>query len=102
MPHFHAVIPTTSASSSMNRLCRSLSQRVPVMHDQHHARLEFPFGQCRIRATETGLQLECRVRPGMPIERLQCALTCRLRRCCGEQALEPVWEKGLLPVWGAA
>ncbi len=102
MPHFHALVATPCASTSMTRLCQSLCSRVPVMQDGQQARLEFPFGQCRLRACENGLLVECRVAPGQSLQRLQCALTDRLRRCSGDAQLQPEWSQGLLPAWVAA
>lgn len=48
---------TENAFRYLGTLCKHFGHKVPVQLDADRGRIEFPFGQCDLRADETGLSL---------------------------------------------
>jgi uncharacterized protein len=52
-------VSTQSASQYLQQLCKHFAHKVTVEYDAHNARVDFPFGECRMTAREDVLRFVC-------------------------------------------
>jgi hypothetical protein len=59
MPSARTVVATANASRYLQQLCKHFAHKVAVDFDPHSARIDFPFGDCRMRADGEALRIDC-------------------------------------------
>lgn len=102
MLRYHAQVGTPRASRNLTRLCKHFRHKVSVDYDERRARIEFPFGRCRMEATPDSQRIDCAAEPGPADARLRFVLEDHLLRFSGEEALRIDWRDGPLGEEGGA
>ena len=97
MSKFHAQVATPRASRNMTRLCKHFAHKAEVELDEHQAKVEFDFGQCRMVAMADQLLIDCQAEAGEAEKRLRFVIDDHLHRFSGEEALKVDWVDGPLP-----
>lgn len=59
MPASRAEVATEHASRYVTRLCKHFAHKVPAQCADGQGKVDFPFGQCLMRATADRLSLHC-------------------------------------------
>jgi hypothetical protein len=59
MPSARTVVATANASKYLQQLCKHFAHKVVVEFDPHRARIDFPFGDCRMQADGEALRIDC-------------------------------------------
>lgn len=98
MPQFHAVVLTPRAARNMTRLFKHFAHKGEVELDETRARVQFPFGSCRMLAETDRLLIDCQTEAGEAQKRLSLVIADHLERFSGEEALKVHWQDGALPL----
>jgi Uncharacterized protein conserved in bacteria len=59
MPSSRTVVATPNASRYLQQLCKHFAHKVTVEYTPQEAKVDFPFGDCRMWADEAELRIEC-------------------------------------------
>lgn len=93
MPVSHAVVPTTSGSRYINRLCKHWQHKLNVAHDAHQGRVEFDTGVCRLRAEPDALHLSLEAVDAEAREHLEHVVAVHLVRMASREDVDVAWRR---------
>ncbi|MCY1670886.1 DUF2218 domain-containing protein [Novosphingobium sp. SL115] len=75
-----AIVPTTNASRYLQQLCKHWGHKFEVTFDPHNGRVNLPFGPVDLNATETDLNVTCRITGDGDLDRMQQVVADHLNR----------------------
>lgn len=91
MPSAQAVLATGHASKYLQQLCKHFAHKVTVEYDPSSGRVDFPFGDCRMRADERELMIECEAESPEALMRAQLVIVDHLERFAWREKPAIVW-----------
>lgn len=91
MPRSQATVETSHASKYLQQLCKHFAHKVAVEYDPASAKVDFPFGDCRMRADERELTIECDAQSPEGLARAQFVIVDHLARFAWREKPEIVW-----------
>lgn len=83
---------TASASKYLQQLCKHFAHKVPAEWDPHKGEVSFPFGFCRMDATDTELKIRCEADEDLKMARLQAVIDNHLERFAWREELKLQWQ----------
>lgn len=92
MPSSQAVVATGHASKYLQQLCKHFAHKVAVQYDPAQARVDFPFGDCRMWADDETLRIECDAQSFEELRRTQLVIDDHLVRFAWREEPEIVWN----------
>jgi hypothetical protein len=92
MRKFELVVTTPSASQYLQQLCKHFAHKVTVEYDAHNARVDFPFGDCRMSAEENVLRVSCASPTQEAEERMRAVIDDHLVRFAWREKLDLNWR----------
>lgn len=92
MPASQARIATEHASKYLQRLCKHFAHKVSVDYDPASARVDFPFGGCRMAADADGLTIDCTSKSPEALARTQIVIDDHLARFAWREKPEIAWR----------
>ena len=92
MPSSTAVIATEHASKYLQQLCKHFAHKVSVDFDAERGQIDFPFGDCRLRADEKSLTIDCKTKTDEELARAQSVVFDHLKRFAWREELEANWS----------
>ena len=69
------VLLAASPSSAIARMCKHFSHKVPAQWDSQSAHIQFPTGNCDMRAGEESIQVRCQAADADAMATLQGVIT---------------------------
>jgi hypothetical protein len=93
MPSSRTIVTTDHASKYLQQLCKHFAHKVAVDYDPKTARVDFPFGDCRMWADDRTLRIECEAGSDENLQRAQTVIDDHLVRFA--------WREKPAIVWGA-
>jgi hypothetical protein len=91
MPSSQATVETSNASKYLQQLCKHFAHKVAVEFGPTKARVDFPFGDCRMRADERELTIECDAQSPEELARAQFVIDDHLTRFAWREKPEIIW-----------
>lgn len=91
MPRSRATVETSHASKYLQQLCKHFAHKVAVEYDPTSARVDFPFGDCRMRADGHELTIECDADSPEGLARAQLVIVDHLARFAWREKPAIVW-----------
>ena len=82
---------TENAQRYLGTLCKHFGHKVPVTQSQGSGRIELPFGQCELRAEETGLGLTALASDGAQLDRTIQVISSHLDRFAFRENPDLTW-----------
>lgn len=87
-----AVIATEHASKYLQQLCKHFAHKVSVDYDASQGKVDFPFGDCLMRADETSLTIECAAKTDEELARAQHVIDDHLARFAWREKPRIAWN----------
>lgn len=94
MPSAQATVETSHASKYLQQLCKHFAHKVSVEYDPGNARVDFPFGDCRMHADERELTIECDAESPEALARAQLVIVDHLERFAWREKPTIIWVPG--------
>lgn len=91
MPGSKASVTTANASRYMQQLCKHFAHKVPVEFDTKSASVDFPFGDCEMKASEGELNIVCISETDETLERTKQVIYDHLARFAWREKPEIIW-----------
>lgn len=91
MPGTSACVTTANASRYMQQMCKHFGHKVPVEFDTISASVDFPFGDCRMKASEGELDIVCTSDTDETLERTKQVIYDHLVRFAWREKPVIVW-----------
>ncbi|MTH98346.1 DUF2218 domain-containing protein [Roseibium sp. RKSG952] len=88
-----ATVPTTSASKYLQQLCKHFAHKVSVQWDAEKGEVDFPYGDCRIDATDTGLTFSCKAEDASNLSQMKEVIEDHLKRFAWREDLKFSWTQ---------
>lgn len=85
---------TASASKYLQQLCKHFAHKVPARWDPVRGEVAFPFGRCRMEATETCLTIHCETDEAGKMARMKSVIDNHLERFAWREGLKLHWQSG--------
>lgn len=85
---------TASASKYLQQLCKHFAHKVPARWDTLRGEVTFPFGQCRMEATDTCLTIQCETDEDLKMARMKGVIDNHLERFAWREGLKLHWQPG--------
>ncbi len=92
MPSSSATVTTGHASKYLQQLCKHFAHKVTVDYDPRQARVDFPFGDCRMWADGEALRIQCAAGSTEALERTQLVIDDHLLRFAWREKPEIIWQ----------
>ncbi|WP_133490509.1 DUF2218 domain-containing protein [Alcanivorax sp. 24] len=86
-------VETTRAPLYLTKLCKHFQHKVEVEFDEHQARVDFPFGECRLHADQRRLRIHGRVMDQAAAERMRYVIDDHLRRFARQEQPRIQWRE---------
>ncbi|SNT31119.1 DUF2218 domain-containing protein [Tropicimonas sediminicola] len=83
---------TTNASRYLGTLCKHFGHKVPVEFDALQGRIDLPFGQCRLKAGDTALDLTVTAEDRPALDRLTEVIGSHLERFAFRENPQLDWQ----------
>ncbi|MEM9632847.1 MAG: DUF2218 domain-containing protein [Pseudomonadota bacterium] len=83
---------TASASKYLQQLCKHFAHKVPATWDTARGEVSFPFGFCRMEATENCLTIRCEADEGQKMARMQGVIDSHIERFAWREELKLQWQ----------
>lgn len=93
MPSARTVVATPNASRYLQQLCKHFAHKVAVDFDPQSARVDFPFGDCRMRADGEALQIDCVCPSPEALARTRFVIDDHLTRFSWREKPQIVWTE---------
>ena len=87
---------TEHASRYLRQLCKHFGQKVRAEFDSRSGQIEFPFGTCELKATDTALTLTAWSGPDTQ-DKLESVLSAHLARFAFREAPKLIWRRTSSP-----
>ncbi len=71
---------TSKASTYLGTMCKHFGHKVPVQMDGTHGRIELPFGQCELAATNDALEMKVSAETKTDLEKVAQVIASHLER----------------------
>lgn len=84
---------TDHAERYLGTLCKHFGHKVPVTREPGSGRIELPFGQCDLRADETGLSLTAQASDRPQLDRTIQVISSHLDRFAFRENPELTWTR---------
>lgn len=84
---------TASASKYLQQLCKHFSHKVPARWDGVSGEVSFPFGLCRLEASDHCLTIFCETDEGPKMDRLKGVIDNHLERFAWREELKLSWRR---------
>lgn len=94
MPSARTVVATPNASRYLQQLCKHFAHKVAVDFDPNSARVDFPFGDCRMRANGDALRIDCVSPSPEALARTRFVIDDHLARFSWRERPEIIWIEG--------
>ena len=88
-----AVVQTLFATSYIKRLCRHFAHKVPVTVTEQAGLVQFPFGSCRMDASDEYLSLRIETLIGADLGNAEKVITDHLIRMANRDKPEVIWKR---------
>jgi len=75
-----AIVPTASASRYLQQLCKHWGHKFEVSFDPQQGRVALPFGPVDLKASDSALEVTCRIEGDGDLERMQQVVADHLNR----------------------
>ncbi|WP_417773654.1 DUF2218 domain-containing protein [Stappia sp.] len=92
MPGSQARVETQHASRYLQQLCKHFAHKVSVTFDASEGSVDFPFGDCRLKAGDDVLHIECVSDTQDTLRRTQFVVHDHLERFAWREKPEIVWQ----------
>ncbi len=86
---------TESASKYLQQLCKHFSHKLKVTFTLAEGHIEFPFGQCELKAAEKVLTLQAISPDEANLTKLKPVIESRLKRFAFREEEELKWGEGI-------
>jgi len=83
---------TASASKYLQQLCKHFAHKVPAKWDTSHGEVWFPYGYCRMDASDTGLSIHCETDEEDKLGLLRHVIDDHLERFAWREKLKLEWR----------
>lgn len=83
---------TASASKYLQQLCKHFAHKVPADWDTRKGEVSFPFGFCRMDATETCLTIRCETDEDQKMDRMKGVIDNHIERFAWREGLKLRWQ----------
>jgi len=90
-----AQVETASGVSLMKKLCRHFSHKVSSEWSDDQGTIAFPFGECRINATDDKLRFLITAQDGSDLARSEKVITDHLHRMARDETLTVDWVRAV-------
>lgn len=87
-----ARVATPNAAKYMVQLCKHFRHKVAVEYDAHRARVDFPFGVCRMTADAEELVMRCEVDNDDLARRMEAVLEQHLQKFAWREKPTVAWR----------
>lgn len=86
-----AHVATEKASKYIAQLCKHFAHKIAVEYDAAQGRADFPFGVCRMEASEQALLLRCEAPDAAALERVEGVVAIHLEKFAWREKPEIAW-----------
>lgn len=93
MPTTTTRLKTRNASRYLKQLCKHFAHKVPVDYDAAEGRVAFPFGQCRMAATDDVLEISGQVEREDMLARMEAVIGEHLKVFAFRESLTCDWQR---------
>lgn len=83
---------TTNARRYLGTLCKHFGHKIPVQHDGDTGRIEFPFGQCDLKADDSVLELTISAESQAGLDKIAQVMSSHLERFAFRENPELTWH----------
>ncbi|MCV0425719.1 MAG: DUF2218 domain-containing protein [Roseibium sp.] len=83
---------TASASKYLQQLCKHFAHKVPAEWDTKRGEVSFPFGICRMEATESRLMIRCETDESHKMARMKSVIDSHIERFAWREKLKLHWQ----------
>lgn len=80
MPASRAIVPTANASRYLQQLCKHWGHKFDVSFDAHAGKVSLPFGPVELAASDSALEVTCRIEGEGDLSRMQQVVADHLNR----------------------
>lgn len=88
-----AVVPTQAGALYLKKLCRHFAHKIPATISHGQGMLEFPFGRCRLEASDDHLRLAITLPNAADSDKAEQVLGEHLQRMASKESLEIQWTR---------
>lgn len=92
MPSSQTIVTTPNASRYLQQMCKHFAHKVTVDYTPVEARVDFPFGDCRMWADGDTLTIECVCESDETLARTKFVIDDHLSRFAWREKPAIVWE----------
>lgn len=83
---------TASASKYLQQLCKHFAHKVPAEWDSEKGEVSFPFGFCRMDATDSCLTIRCEAEKDQTMARMTGVIDDHIERFAWREELKLRWQ----------
>ncbi|WP_153769912.1 DUF2218 domain-containing protein [Labrenzia sp. CE80] len=83
---------TASASKYLQQLCKHFAHKVPADWDDNKGEVSFPFGFCRMVATDACLTIHCEAEEDQNMARMKGVIDSHIERFAWREELKLEWR----------
>ncbi|MES0812669.1 DUF2218 domain-containing protein [Roseibium sp. SCPC15] len=83
---------TASASKYLQQLCKHFAHKVPATWDATSGEVSFPFGFCRMEATDSCLMIRCETDEDQKMVRMKGVIDSHIERFAWREELKLQWQ----------
>ncbi|MES0885108.1 DUF2218 domain-containing protein [Roseibium sp. SCP14] len=83
---------TASASKYLQQLCKHFAHKVPAAWDATRGEVSFPFGRCRMEATDSCLTIRCETDEDQKMVRMKGVIDSHIERFAWREELKLQWQ----------